>query len=250
MGTRARRIADHPVARIALLVAAGVEALTGAFVLGLSVKVGTSLVGQDAAGDRAPRTTPLVPVETPAVPGEAGGSGPVLATKEILLPGAGGQVRSFTIAGDGTIWFSWAASPNGGDRIGRLRPDSTITAFRIPTQSANALGITMGPDGNVWFTEQGASQIGRMSPAGAFTEFPLDSPGYPTDIVAGPDGNLWFTVPTSGSRDWIGRITPSGRSVALTSRANRNRTTFSWGGTATCGFRWAAASGASPRRAW
>lgn len=223
MGTRARRIADHPVTRTVLLLAAGLEALTGAFVLGLSVKVGTSLVGQDARQDRLPPTTLLVPVETPALPVQTTApraglttttttrlSGPALATKEILLPGSGGQVRSFTIAGDGTIWFTWSVPPDGGDRIGRLKPDGTITAFRIPTKSANALGITMGPDGNIWFAEQGADRIGRMTPAGAFSEFPLDWPGYPTDIVTGPDANLWFTVPTPDGKEWIGRITPAG----------------------------------------
>jgi streptogramin lyase len=217
MGTRARRIADHPLTRFALLAAAGFQALVGAFILGLSVKVGTTAVEQDGP----PRTTPLVPFEGPEWPGETTvpgiGASPttrppmmVLPTKEILLPGPGGQVRSFTIAGDGTIWFTWSVPPEGGDRIGRLRTDGTFTAFPIPTKTANALGITMGPDGNIWFAEQGASRIGRMSPAGTFAEFPLPSRGYPTGIVTGPDGNLWFTVPTPDGKEWIGRITPAG----------------------------------------
>ena len=33
-------------------------------------------------------------------------------------------------------------------------------------------GITAGPDGNLWFTEAAAT-IGRITPAGTVTEFPL-----------------------------------------------------------------------------
>ena len=32
-------------------------------------------------------------------------------------------------------------------------------------------GITAGPDGNVWFSESEAGQIGRIAPDGTVTEF-------------------------------------------------------------------------------
>jgi streptogramin lyase len=35
-------------------------------------------------------------------------------------------------------------------------------------------GITTGPDGALWFTEQNASKIGRITTAGVITEFPLN----------------------------------------------------------------------------
>ncbi|MFG2336179.1 hypothetical protein [Streptomyces yangpuensis] len=68
-------------------------------------------------------------------------------------------------------------------------------------------GITTGSDGNLWFTETGTRKIGRLTPAGELTEFPL--PGTTGDalgITAGPDGNLWFTDITGR----IGRITTAG----------------------------------------
>jgi virginiamycin B lyase len=53
-------------------------------------------------------------------------------------------------------------------------------------------GITAGPDGNLWFAE--ADHIGRITPAGSITAFPLPTQGSsPEGITAGPDGNLWFT---------------------------------------------------------
>jgi virginiamycin B lyase len=60
----------------------------------------------------------------------------------------------------------------------------------------------------VWYTKQEPGRIGRVTPGGEVTEFPLNpAGGWPFDIVSGPDGNLWFTE-IVGSR--VGRITPSG----------------------------------------
>jgi virginiamycin B lyase len=74
------------------------------------------------------------------------------------------------------------------------------------------VGITAGPDGNLWFAATSGA-IGRITPAGVITHFP--APGHcgsygdcaPYGITAGPDGNLWFTVRLG---NFIGRITPSG----------------------------------------
>ncbi len=65
-----------------------------------------------------------------------------------------------------------------------------------------------GPDGDVWFTETGTpDRIGRLSPSGRLTEFPLSTNESVSDLVAGPDGNIWF-IQSSGPE--IGRITKSG----------------------------------------
>ena len=70
--------------------------------------------------------------------------------------------------------------------------------------------IVTGPDGNLWFTNEAGSSIGRITVAGAITIFPvfLVPPAglVPAAITAGPDGNLWFTN-TQGTVD---RITPAG----------------------------------------
>jgi streptogramin lyase len=71
----------------------------------------------------------------------------------------------------------------------------TITEYPIPTADSYLHGITAGPDGNLWFIESAARRIGRITPAGVVTEFPLPAGlSEPTvvGIVAGPDGNLWF----------------------------------------------------------
>jgi sugar lactone lactonase YvrE len=82
----------------------------------------------------------------------------------------------------------------------------------LPPTKGNLGGITAGPDGNLWFTEQvgyGTDKIGRITPSGKVTEYPIPTANSaPKGITAGPDGNLWFTEYYANQ---IGRITPSGK---------------------------------------
>jgi streptogramin lyase len=83
----------------------------------------------------------------------------------------------------------------------------TIQEYPTPTAGSDPMGIALGSDGNIWFTEHDAGRIARVTPGGVVTEYPLDPASEPTDITAGPDGNLWFTE-YAGNQ--IGRITTSG----------------------------------------
>src|SRR5205823_34708 len=68
--------------------------------------------------------------------------------------------------------------------------------------------ITAGPDGALWFTEINVNTIGRITTAGAVSEFTLPGPSVsPADITPGPDGSLWFTEFTGAG---IGRIGTDG----------------------------------------
>ncbi len=77
------------------------------------------------------------------------------------------------------------------------------------TGGAHPRGITVGPDGNLWFAEAGTDRIGQITPSGTVTEFSsgVSAGSHPVGITAGPDGNLWFTE-QNGLR--IGRITTAG----------------------------------------
>jgi hypothetical protein len=99
---------------------------------------------------------------------------------------------------------------------------SAITEFPLPSTSPLpgefARDLTVGPDGNLWFTEYEllsnsieAGPIGRITPAGAVTEFPLPvASDFAGPLTVGPDGNLWF--PASSE---VGRVTPSGALTAF-----------------------------------
>jgi streptogramin lyase len=95
-----------------------------------------------------------------------------------------------------------------------------VTEFTTALTAGNApADITAGPDGNLWFTEQGLLQgVGRITPTGTITEFPAGlTPGFsllvtPGEIVAGPDGGLWFTE--TGAVNAIARIDQFGSAVS------------------------------------
>jgi virginiamycin B lyase len=92
-----------------------------------------------------------------------------------------------------------------------------LTTF--PLTDVTGGGIALGSDGNLWVTEGAGtffpSKIGRITPAGALTDFDLPSGSSPGSIVAGPDRNLWFTESPHDANGnslgyAIGRITTSG----------------------------------------
>lgn len=87
-----------------------------------------------------------------------------------------------------------------------------LTRFSLPPNS-EPVSITRGPDGNLWFTNDGLipartpGGIGRITPKGKVTLFSSSTPEDTLGgIVSGPDGNLWFIGSTQ-----IGRITPAGK---------------------------------------
>ncbi len=118
-----------------------------------------------------------------------------------------------TAGPDGNIWFTEST----GNRIGRITTAGAVTEFSngLTTggvdpftggpNSPNPRAITAGPDGNLWFTETGTDRVGRITPAGAVTEFSagIRTNAQPWSITSGPDGSIWFTEPTFGQ---IGRV--------------------------------------------
>ena len=88
----------------------------------------------------------------------------------------------------------------------------TITEFGTPFDNSSPGGITVGPDGNVWFTEvQGAAATGwaaspRTSPArrrSAMTTTPAQATGWATSRPA--------RTATYGSPSWAAPISRSAR---------------------------------------
>ncbi len=89
------------------------------------------------------------------------------------------------------------------------RPAATTKLFKLQTPNAGGLNIAAGSDGALWFTEELASRIGRITTGGKQTSYKTLAPNAsPLDITAGPDKSLWFTE-YAGAR--IGRITTAGK---------------------------------------
>jgi streptogramin lyase len=125
----------------------------------------------------------------------------------------------------------WATEFNAG-RIARIQPVSVggggpngtdgalIDQYILPTGGSGPEGITPGPDGNIWFAEFNASQVGRLVPPtssaqGAqpvsIDEFPLPAGSNPVGIAAGPDGNLWVGLQGTGGNGSVVRMNTSGQ---------------------------------------
>src|SRR3981081_2460436 len=70
-----------------------------------------------------------------------------------------------------TVMFAAAAAPAGAAPAGALpaAATGTITEFRpagiSQTATSDPLGITSGPDGNLWFTDAGDSTIAKINPS-------------------------------------------------------------------------------------
>ena len=77
------------------------------------------------------------------------------------------------------------------------------------TPGVRLWGITSGPDGNTWFTEENNNSVGRVTPGAVITQFSAGfATGSPRGIVTGPDGNLW--VAQAGGDGAIARVTKAG----------------------------------------
>lgn len=125
---------------------------------------------------------------------------------EFDLPGRGGYPTRLVAGPDGNVWFTEYIE----DRIGRITPAGEIQQFQLARYS-RPNEIVSGPDGALWFMvehDEGPA-IGRITTAGAVTEFPLGSGerlGAGT-LAAGPDGRLWFVAEART----IWRISTTGR---------------------------------------
>lgn len=104
--------------------------------------------------------------------------------------------RSIVVLG-----LALAVSSISGSPLIRLR------SFEIPTPASQPISIIQGPDGNLWFVEQDASNVARVTPSGEITEYRTPTFSFPLDITAGPDGNVWFS---EGAVGQIAFITPDG----------------------------------------
>jgi virginiamycin B lyase len=84
--------------------------------------------------------------------------------------------------------------------------------------------IALGSDGNMWIIGESFSELMRITPSGALTQYPLPDPNdYLMGLALGADGDLWFAENATGA---IGKISP------LTGRIREYRLPGAAGGVA------------------
>ncbi len=84
------------------------------------------------------------------------------------LTGAG--PTNIIVGPDNALWFPEEFNPGPdpanlppGNKIGRITTAGALTEYTTPTPSSRPVIITAGHDGNLWFTEVFAGQVGRLS---------------------------------------------------------------------------------------
>ncbi len=91
----------------------------------------------------------------------------------------------------------------------KVAPIGRLTEFGPLAEHSFPSDITAGPDGNLWFMEEGTSKVVKMTPSGTMTEYALPKGSGGWGITPGPakENALWFVEDQS---DEIGKITTSG----------------------------------------
>lgn len=143
---------------------------------------------------------------------------------EYALPG-GSEPRGIAAAPlEEALWIT-----EGTGKVARVGVDGEIRQFDVSSRYARPNQIAVGAEGDVWFTDDGADQVDRISPAGTLTHFQLKEGSKPWGITAGPDGDIWFTErfgnkigfiattgPTEGQINLTELRTPKSNPVAIT----------------------------------
>jgi len=113
----------------------------------------------------------------------------------------------------GSIWFTGLAE------IGRISPDGAMKVWferSIGTAVGLPDALAAGPDGEVWYTDDGGHicRISSSEKFGCFAVHPATKDIWMRGLAMGPDGALWFTEDNLGSvadtQNAIGRLTASG----------------------------------------
>jgi virginiamycin B lyase len=114
------------------------------------------------------------------------------SVKEFLTPSAQFYVFGVAADGAGSVWFT-----QGQRRIGRIaaRPPHAISELPV---RGYPMGITIGPDGDVWFAMVSWNSIGHIRPKSPeeLDLFEIAVPDCNTSkVAAAPRGNVWFLDP-------------------------------------------------------
>jgi streptogramin lyase len=137
-----------------------------------------------------------------------------------LLVAGATALAAGPLAGSGGADPSTPGAAAGAPRR-EFAPSDTAAIQEFPLPAASSpfpQGITAGPDGNVWFTELFTNSVGRLTPGGSLTQFPLKGDGQPNRIATGPDGRLWISnqATTEQFTSRVDRLSTSGVDTTFT----------------------------------
>jgi streptogramin lyase len=106
----------------------------------------------------------------------------------------------------GVLWFT----EPGTQKLGKVKVSGetdTFTEYPL-TGKGTPYGIAQEYEktANEWYTLYSTGELGKISPTGAITTYPIKAGSAPESIALGPDHDLWFTE--SGTSR-IGKVEPT-----------------------------------------
>ncbi|HTW85237.1 MAG TPA: hypothetical protein VMD91_14300 [Candidatus Sulfotelmatobacter sp.] len=151
--------------------------------------------------------------------GATGGSTAIAPTPTVYECPVAGEPQYIAPGLSGVMWYT-----DNNNTVVKITTSCVLSPFAIPTGNANPQGITLGENGNEWFTESNSSKIAEVTLGGSISEFgTLFGSDAPQMLADRGDGNVWYagyggnhvgyvnefngvagetTLPTGGSGPW------------------------------------------------
>jgi virginiamycin B lyase len=143
---------------------------------------------------------------------------------EYWAPGVDSRPTGITVSANGAIW--WVDSGAGSDvenDVSRLTKNGDVINYQLYPCACFGIGITTGPDGNLWAVEElgvangeAPGTVDRISHRGkkiaryAIPAPPESDQHLPAWDAPGPDGRVWFTE-YNRAHHQVGAVTPNGK---------------------------------------
>jgi virginiamycin B lyase len=126
--------------------------------------------------------------------------GTIYATYDLAPHNWQNVPEDITVGADGKLWFTqFNAISQTIYEISNVTVGGTITQYHTPNANAGPGSPVLAGDGNVWFSEAYAAQLGRVTPSGHIKEFPLPKgsasiPTAPYGLTtnSGKHRQIWF----------------------------------------------------------
>ncbi|MGA8574653.1 MAG: hypothetical protein WB609_03060 [Candidatus Cybelea sp.] len=122
----------------------------------------------------------------------------------VAVPTQNATPWGIIVAPDKHVWFT----ERNGDKIAKVLSNGKIREFAIAQPGSYPETLAAGGDGNLWFSEMLAGNVGAIDPKtgkfGALISLPNNS--IPIGIARGPNKNLWFCISSYTNPMQIGEI--------------------------------------------